>query len=203
MKFLLVAIMCLSALAFADNPYAMGCVSGTYTQTISTPEMRTMGVSVTSPQVWLGKAYGGLVTGWQDVPADTDTLPDIRVSTNTGYLGYQFISPEAFSPYVCLEMGITTFDYEQGEEKWDDDNHFYFGQSVGFLQYVGDFSIDGSFGHSQVFEDEDIHSWTLGTEIGYSWWIPEISSSIGLTCIFGEDVDEDEVISISPMTFSF
>jgi hypothetical protein len=192
MKYLLVALMLLSALAFANNPYAMGCVSGTYTQTISTPEMRTMGASVTSPQVWLGKAYGGFALGWQD-------MDDMTLNTNTFYAGYQFISPEVFSPYVCLETGIMSFD-APGDSL---DDQFSFGQSVGFLQYVDNFSIDGSLAHSQVFEDEDIHSWALGFEIGYSWWIPEISSSAGLTCIFGKDVDADEIISISPMTFSF
>jgi hypothetical protein len=195
MKFL-IALMCICALAFAtENPYAQGNVSGTFTSTLTAPEIRTAGVSITTPWDWLGKAYAGFATGWQDVGAPENLTSDAF------YAGYQFISPEAFSPYVCLETGITSVNPSTVGP--DPDDQFYFGQSLGFLQYVGDFSIDGSLGHTQVFEDKDIHSWTLGTEIGYSWWIPQVSSSIGLTCIFGKDVQEEQVISISPMTFSF
>lgn len=191
MKYLLVALMCLSALAFADNPFAMGCVSGTYTRSFSNPVVQTMGASVTSPQVWLGKAYGGLALGWQD-----------SLSTNTFYAGYQFISPEAFSPYVCLESGLTSYDPDQDSLEYDND--CYFAQSLGFLNFVSDFSIDGSLTHSQTFvkDSTDSHMWSLSTEIGYSWWIPQISSSIALTCYFDHDMG-DQVLSVSPMTFSF
>lgn len=154
--------------------------------------------------VFLGCLMASLIPGRaeaQDEGTRTPVQHDQVISANPFLLLWEFANVEyerKISPSGTVGVVGSTLSLDDGDARYTSLNGFYRYYSQGAA--LTGFYLGGRLGfHKGSAEDEDVHAYGLGIDVGYSWLLGSnrnffIGIGIGATRLFGGDVDEGRVV---------